>query len=579
MKNIRRVIGLLKELHGRIILVVIVTTIVGLGTLAVPYAFKLIVDEVTRAISSGSNAAAEQVIKLLLIVAAIELVVLVFEYIGEYLQDHLRLAFFFGLRLRLMEHAMKLSLDYYETHPAGTISDKMTTGVYDMGIWLDDLAQTSLLQIIAVILALTVITFTSPLAGLVAIIAVVIKILITSQKLRHVGKWRREGRRRYWFLQGMMVETIANIATVRSVSSEDAVNARFRKTYDWIREIRFKQIVLERRYNAANKLFDTIGMILVLGIVAVGAIRGQYTTGDILLISIYFTNIMRSLVPLARFFDRTADVDDAASGIVELLDVKPTVVDREDARELANLQRIEFKNVSFHYPNHTNKVLDGISFEISGSKTIALVGPSGTGKTTITKLLMRYYEPTGGQILINGADISNFTSDSLRSHFGVVMQDVALFNDTLENNLKLARPDASTAELETAVDRSYLREFIDGLPDGYDTQVGERGIKLSGGQKQRVAIARAMLRHPQLIVLDEATSALDSESEKAVQAGLKALMKDRMALIIAHRLSTVRHANEIIVIKRGKIVERGDHQQLLDNNSLYAKLYTMQGKL
>lgn len=579
MKNIRRVIGLLKELHGRIILVVIVTTIVGLGTLAIPYAFKLIVDEVTKAITNQSTAAADQVIKLLLIVAAIELVVLVFEYIGEYLQDHLRLEFFFGLRKRLMEHAMKLSLDYYETHPAGTISDKLTSGVYDMGIWLDDLAQTSLLQIIAVILALTVITFTSPLAGLVAIIAVAIKIVITSQKLRHVGRWRREGRRRYWYLQGMMVEVIANIATVRSVSSEDAVNQRFRKVYEWVREIRHKQIILERRYNAINKLFDTIGMILVLGIVATGAIKGQYTTGDILLISIYFTNIMRSLVPLARFFDRTADVDDAASGIVELLDVKPTVVDRDDARELDKLDTIEFKNVSFHYPNHTNKVLDKISFEVSGNKTIALVGPSGTGKTTITKLLMRYYEPTDGQILINSEDIANFTADSLRNHFGVVMQDVALFNDTLESNLKLARPEASKEELETAVDRSHLREFIDDLPEGYATQVGERGIKLSGGQKQRVAIARAMLRHPQLIILDEATSALDSESEKAVQAGLKALMKDRMALIIAHRLSTVRHADEIIVIKRGKIVERGDHQQLLDKDGLYAKLYTMQGKL
>jgi ABC-type multidrug transport system fused ATPase/permease subunit len=578
MKNIWRVIGLLKELHGRIILVVIVTTIVGLGTLAVPYAFKLIVDEVTKAISGSSTAAVEQIIKLLLIIGLIELVILVFEYIGEYLQDNLRLDLFFGLRKRLMEHAMKLSLDYYETHPAGTVSDKMTTGVYDFGLWIDELAQSSLLQIIAVILALTVITFISVPAGMVATVAVLIKVSITSKKLRHVGRWRREGKRRYWILQGMMVETIANIATVRSVSSEDNVNRRFVKTYEWIREVRHKQIVLERRYNAANKLFDSIGLVIVLAIVATGALKGTYTAGDILLISVYFTNIMRALTPLARFFDRTADVDAAAEGIVELLDVKPTVVDREDAVALQKLESIEFKSVSFHYPNHSNNVLDNVSFIVNGCKTIALVGPSGTGKTTITKLLMRYYEPTSGQILVNGQDISAYTADSLRSHFGVVMQDVALFNTSLEENLKLARPEATRQEIDLAVDRSYLREFINNLPDGYETQVGERGIKLSGGQKQRVAIARAMLRHPQLIVLDEATSALDSESEKAVQAGLKELMKDRMAVIIAHRLSTVRHADEIIVIKRGKIVERGDHVDLINKDGLYAKLYKLQGK-
>jgi len=390
---------------------------------------------------------------------------------------------------------------------------------------------------------------------------------------------RVEGRRRYWFLQGMMVETVSNMATVRSVSSQRAVNKRFIDTYEWIREIRHKQIVLERRYNLLSRAVTSFGLILVLGVVAVGAINQTYSIGDILLVSVFFTNISQALTPLAFFFDRTAEVDSAAEGIVELLDVKPTVVDAPDASALEVLHSIEFKNVSFHYPNHSNNVLDNISFEISGNRTIALVGPSGTGKTTITKLLMRYYEPTSGVILVNGEDISAFTADSLRSHFGVVMQDVALFNTNLEENLKLARPEATKAELEDAVDRSYLREFIDNLPDGYETQVGERGIKLSGGQKQRVAIARAMLRHPQMIILDEATSALDSESEKAVQAGLKDLMQDRMAVIIAHRLSTVRHADEIIVIKRGKIMERGDHKGLLEKDGLYAKLYNMQGKL
>lgn len=579
MKHIWRVVGLLKELHGRMIFMVATTVVVGVGTLATPYAFKLIIDEVTKAITGSGAGATQRIVQLLVILAIIQVILRVAEYIAEYLADNLRLDLFFGLRQRLMEHAMGLSLDYYESNPAGAISDKMTEGVYSFGIWMDDLAQNSLLQIIAVVFGLIIMTLISPVAGVVSIIVVVVKLIIITQKLRHVGGLRREGRRRYWYLQGMMVETIANIATVRSVSSEKAVNTRFIDTYQWIREIRHKQIILERRYNLLNHSMTSIGLILVMGIVAVGAVNHTYSLGDILLVSVFFTNITSALTPLAFFFDRTAEVDSAAEGIVELLDVKPTVVDRDDAIELERLERIEFKEVSFHYPGTSTKVLDNISFELSGSRTIALVGPSGTGKTTITKLLMRYYEPVAGQILVNGQDISTYTADSLRSHFGVVMQDVALFNASLEDNLKLARPEASKRELEDAVKRSYLKEFIDELPEGYDTQVGERGIKLSGGQKQRVAIARAMLRHPQLIVLDEATSALDSESEKAVQAGLKDLMKDRMAVIIAHRLSTVRHADEIIVIKRGKVVERGDHTGLLKKNGLYAKLYTMQGKL
>lgn len=579
MKNIWRVIGLLKELHGRIILVVFTTVVIGLGNLAVPYAFKLIVDEVSKAVTASHQVAVQRIVQLLIILALIQVILLVFGYLQEYLEDTLRLDIFFGLRERMMKHVLRLSLDYYETHQAGKISDQMTQGIFDVGMWIDQLAQSSLLQIVSVILALVIIGVSSPLAGFIILVVVVIKLIITAQKLRHIGVHRREARKRYLVVQGMMVETIMNIATVRSVVSEKSVTDRFEVAHEYLRQERQSQILLERRYNAVNNIFNGVGMVLVIGIIAIGAVNGKYTVGDILLVSVYFTNIMNSLSPLVRFFDQTADVDVTAAGIVEILDVKPTVVDAPDAVDLESLSSIQFKGVTFSYPGHKAKVLDSISFEISGDKTVALVGPSGTGKTTITKLLMRFYEPTGGQILINGKDITAFKADSLRSHFGVVMQDVALFNSSLEDNLKLARPEATRQELDAAVERSYLKEFIDGLPDGYDTQVGERGIKLSGGQKQRVAIARAMLRHPQLIILDEATSALDSESERAVQAGLKELMKDRMALIIAHRLSTVRHAEEIIVIKRGKIVERGDHDLLIGKDGLYAKLYNMQGKL
>jgi ABC-type multidrug transport system fused ATPase/permease subunit len=253
------------------------------------------------------------------------------------------------------------------------------------------------------------------------------------------------------------------------------------------------------------------------------------------------------------------------------------VVDAPDATELEKLHSLEFRKVSFAYPGKRRRVLEDISFTLDAGTTLALVGPSGTGKTTITKLMLRFYEPTAGQILVNGEPIQRFTGESVRRHIGMVMQDVALFNDTVETNLQLANERASKAEVRAAATQAHANVFIDKLPEKYQTLVGERGVKLSGGEKQRVAIARAILKQPDLIILDEATSALDSESERHVQAGLQQLMVDRTAVIIAHRLSTVMRADQILVLKNGKIVERGRHDQLANRpGGLYARLFKMQ---
>jgi len=241
------------------------------------------------------------------------------------------------------------------------------------------------------------------------------------------------------------------------------------------------------------------------------------------------------------------------------------------------LDTLEFRDVSFAYPGKRRKVLQHISFTLERGQTLALVGPSGTGKTTITKLMLRFYEPTGGQILINGQPIEHFTQASVRQHIGVVMQEVALFNDTVETNLQLANPKATKQQIRTAAKQAHADVFINALPDHYATLVGERGVKLSGGERQRVAIARAILKDPDMIILDEATSALDSESERHVQAGLGQLMAKRTAVIIAHRLSTVMRADQILVLRNGKVVENGRHDDLADkSDGLYARLFKLQ---
>jgi len=233
------------------------------------------------------------------------------------------------------------------------------------------------------------------------------------------------------------------------------------------------------------------------------------------------------------------------------------------------------KLISYHQHSDLARV-DQIVALLKAGQTLALVGPSGVGKTTITKLLLRFYVPTSGKILIYGQPIENFTQDSVRGLIGTVMQDVALFNETIEENLRFARPKATDQEIRSAAKTAHADIFIDKLPLNYKTLVGERGIKLSGGEKQRVAIARAILRDPQLIILDEATSSLDSRSEQFVQDGLHKLMSNKTAVVIAHRLSTVTHADKIIVLEKGKVLEQGNHDQLLKKKGLYAKLFSIQ---
>jgi len=258
--------------------------------------------------------------------------------------------------------------------------------------------------------------------------------------------------------------------------------------------------------------------------------------------------------------------------------VEPTVLDAPDAIDLERIETVEFDHVGFSYPNKDFSALEDVSFRIQSGQTLALVGLSGAGKTTVIKLLLRFYDPTSGRILINGLDLRSYRQESLRNAFGVVLQDVALFNDTIQENIAFAKRGATMDVLREAARAANADDFIQRLPDGYATMVGERGIKLSGGEKQRVAIARALLKDPSLIILDEATSALDSQSERLVQEGLRHLMAGRTAVVIAHRLSTIRNADQILVMENGKVIEYGHHSALAQGQGLYARLHALQSQ-
>ena len=318
-----------------------------------------------------------------------------------------------------------------------------------------------------------------------------------------------------------------------------------------------------------------IGFSIVLVCGGIEVIKGGWTTGAFMA---FIAAVFSAYQPLKNFAQVNSTAQQAVTAserIFEILDQKPTIVDKPNATILAPFSKeISYQNVNFYYEKDKD-ILKDISFKIPIGKTVAFVGSSGSGKTTITNLLLRFYDVTSGKICIDGADIKDVTLESLRAQIGVVSQDVLLFNETIKYNISYGKENATDEEIEAAAKAANAHNFISNLPNKYNTIVGERGMKLSGGEKQRIAIARAMLKNPPILILDEATSALDTESEKLVQEAIETLMKDRTVILIAHRLTTVKNADQILVLDKGKIAETGKHQELLDKNSVYAKLYKL----
>ena len=315
-------------------------------------------------------------------------------------------------------------------------------------------------------------------------------------------------------------------------------------------------------------------MILVFGGMLV--INRSLNAGEFVAFIAMFSQITR---PVRSFIDQFANINQgvaAGERILMLLDTKTEVPDAPDARTLDGLHEgIEFRNVRFSYDGN-REVIDGVSFTIRKGETVALVGPSGGGKSTLSDLIPRFYDVTSGAILVDGIDLREYQLDSLRSHMGIVTQETILFNDTIAGNIRLGKRDATDAEVEAAARVANADGFIRETEHGYDTNVGDRGMKLSGGQRQRLSIARAVLKNPDILILDEATSALDTESEKLVQEALGSLLKGRTSLVIAHRLSTIVGADKIIVIEHGRIAEQGTHHELMERGGIYAHLIEMQ---
>jgi ATP-binding cassette, subfamily B, heavy metal transporter len=375
---------------------------------------------------------------------------------------------------------------------------------------------------------------------------------------------------------GKAVDSLLNYETVKYFGNESHIADRYDASLARVEDLTVRALGFR---SLTGILFATIlglgtGLILLLALGRVTA--GAMTLGELVLVNAYLVQLTRPMERLGQLYRSIKQAFVDLEQLIELLAEEPEVEDRPAAIALpAGPGAVTFEGVSFAY-DPARPILQGIDFRLTPGRRVAVVGPTGAGKSTIARLLFRFYDPTRGRVLIDGHDLRDVTQASLRATIAVVPQDTVLFNDTIGYNLAFGRPDATPAEVEAAARAAQLHDFIAGLPDGYATLVGERGLKLSGGEKQRVALARAILKRPRILILDEATSALDSATEQTIQRRLRGALGGVTTLVIAHRLATIVDADEILVLDKGRIVERGPHEQLLARGGLYADLWRRQ---
>ena len=479
------------------------------------------------------------------------------------------------MRRDIFDHLQKLSFNYYDNTKIGQIMARITSDLFDVTEFAHHCPEEyfiAIIKIIATFVILSGINFTLTLIMFAVIPIMLVFLFIFNRKLR---SQQMRQRRQIGEVNAQVEDSMLGVRVVKSFANEEVEKKKFEdgniKFFDIKKEFYFIMGWLD----STSKFFDGIMYILMVVVGAIYMMHGYITAADLVAYLLYVTTLIESVHRIIQFTEQFQRGMTGIDRFYEVLDAEIDIKDAPGAVDIGNVKGdIKFDNVTFEYADDGKRVLTDINIDVKAGENVALVGPSGGGKTTMCNLIPRFYDVTGGRITIDGKDVRDVTAKSLRDHIGFVQQDVYLFSGSVFENIQYGRPGASREDVIEAAKRAGAHEFISELQNGYDTYVGERGVKLSGGQKQRISIARAFLKNPPVLILDEATSALDNESERVVQESLEKLQKGRTTFTIAHRLTTIRNATKILVLTEEGIVEQGTHEELMEKKGIYFGLYS-----
>jgi len=501
----------------------------------------------------------------------------IFKYLSNRTMEDLRVHTLLSLRKSVFNNVMNLHLGYFNSQRKGDIISKVSSDVQVVQFTVTNTLQVVFKEPVTLIVYVILLFSISVKLTLFSLLIIPLSGLIIAKIVKRLRQQATKAHETFAVMLGYLDEALSGVKIIKAFNATEYVKNRFHQENVNYSIITQKMV---RRQQLASPVSEFLGVMMVAGIVYFGGSlvltgKSTLTSSEFIAYIAIFSQVMRPAKALSDSFSGIHTGLAAGKRVLDLIDVKPEMVDKQDAVVVKSFEKsIRFDDVCFAYGER--QVLNHVSIEIPKGKTVALVGPSGGGKSTLMDLVPRFIEPQKGNIYIDDVNIKDVNTDSLRTQMGFVNQESILFNDTIFNNIAFAKPQATAEEVIAAAKIANAHDFILESENGYETFIGDRGIRLSGGQKQRLCIARAVLGNPPLMLLDEATSALDTESEKLVQDALYKLMKNRTSLIIAHRLSTIQSADTIIVLEKGKVVEQGPHNELIKNNGLYRRLIDMQ---
>ena len=570
---LRQLLPYLSEFPGRVALAMLLLVAAKLASVALPLGLKHIVD----ALDASQHTVVVLPLGLLLGYGALRLASILFGELRDVVFGRVAERAMRRAALSVFRHLHRLDLDFHLSRRTGGLSRDIERGISGISFLLRFMLFNILptLLEIALVAGILFISYGSAFALITAVAVatyIAFSVVVTEWRTVYV----REANQLDSRANTRAIDSLLNYETVKLFGNERYEADEYdRHLADWEGAQQRNRLSLAA-LNTGQALIVAGALTWMMVLAAQRVADGAMSLGDFVAINAYMIQLFIPLNVLGFVYREIRRALSDMERMFGLLDARPKVADAPGAQTLSATQaEIRFEAVDFGYQDN-RRILQKVSLQIPPGRTLAVVGPSGAGKSTLARLLFRYYDPDGGRLMINGVDLRSMTQESLRAHIGVVPQDTVLFNDTIEYNLRYGRPGASRAEIEHVARLAHLDGFIAQLPEGYDTKVGERGLKLSGGEKQRIAIARALLKDPPIMIFDEATSSLDSGSERAILDALREVAARRTTLVIAHRLSTITDADEIAYLERGQILERGTHAQLLAANGAYARLWQLQ---